>query len=87
MRCIMSNTNTAKIFKNGRSQAVRLPSVYRFDRDEVYIRRDEESGDIILSERPGSWSDFFELVDAMDLPAEFMQERNNELPQDRELFK
>ncbi|MCK4504706.1 MAG: AbrB/MazE/SpoVT family DNA-binding domain-containing protein, partial [Candidatus Aegiribacteria sp.] len=30
---------TAKLFKNGRSQAVRLPKAYRFDGDEVYIKR------------------------------------------------
>jgi antitoxin VapB len=30
---------TAKIFKNGRSQAVRLPKEYRFDEDEVCIKK------------------------------------------------
>ena len=30
---------TAKIFENGRSQAVRLPKEYRFDTDEVEINR------------------------------------------------
>ncbi|NOZ74221.1 MAG: AbrB/MazE/SpoVT family DNA-binding domain-containing protein, partial [FCB group bacterium] len=30
---------TAKIFSNGRSQAVRLPRKYRFDDKEVYIKR------------------------------------------------
>jgi antitoxin VapB len=31
--------DTAKIFKTGRSQAVRLPKEYRFEGDEVYIRK------------------------------------------------
>ncbi len=31
--------HTAKIFTNGRSQAVRLPKEYRFDTDEVYINK------------------------------------------------
>ena len=31
---------TAKIFRNGRSQAVRLPKEFRFEGDEVIIRRD-----------------------------------------------
>jgi antitoxin VapB len=31
--------DTAKIFKTGRSQAVRLPKEYRFEGDEVYIKR------------------------------------------------
>ena len=30
---------TARIFSNGRSQAVRIPKEYRFDVDEVYINK------------------------------------------------
>jgi antitoxin VapB len=41
----------AKIFTNGGSQAVRLPAEFRFDGDEVDVRRDAVSGDIILSKR------------------------------------
>ena len=40
-----------RIFKNGRSQAVRPPAELRFDADEVFIRRDEKTGDVILSEK------------------------------------
>lgn len=36
---------TAKIFKNGRSQAVRLPKEYRFSDDEVVVNK---IGDVIL---------------------------------------
>jgi antitoxin VapB len=32
-------TNTAKLFKNGRSQAVRLPREFRFEGDRVKVRR------------------------------------------------
>ncbi len=39
----------AKLFNNGGSQAVRLPAEFRFDGDFVYVRRDERSGDVILS--------------------------------------
>ena len=35
----MSKTKTAKLFRNGRSQAVRLPREFRFDGDEVRIRQ------------------------------------------------
>jgi antitoxin VapB len=34
---------TAKLFQNGRSQALRLPAEYRFEGSEVYIRRDAET--------------------------------------------
>jgi len=33
-------SQTAKLFTNGRSQAVRLPAAYRFDTQEVFMRKD-----------------------------------------------
>ncbi len=77
---------TAKVFRNGRSQAVRLPVEYRFDGSEVYIRRDPDSGDVILSRRPESWDDFFELADRIGVPTDFMSERRDVPPQKRKLF-
>ncbi|MEY2412728.1 MAG: antitoxin VapB [Acidobacteriaceae bacterium] len=76
----------AKIFVNGRSQAVRLPAEYRFEGSEVYVRRDESTGDIILSKRPESWLDFFELMKQVDVPDDFMKDRKDGPPQKRELF-
>ena len=78
--------HTAKLFMNGRSQAVRLPANYRFDCDEVYIRRDPETGDVVISRKPGSWEDFFEMMDKVNVPDDFMEEGENELPQERDLF-
>jgi antitoxin VapB len=51
---------TAKLFKNGRSQAVRLPAEFRFEGDEVEIRRDPETGDVILSPLNKSFADWLE---------------------------
>lgn len=76
----------AKLFMNGRSQAVRLPASYRFDCDEVYIRRDPETGDVVISKKPESWDDFFALREQLDVPEDFMAERDNNTPQERELF-
>ncbi len=78
--------HTAKLFMNGRSQAVRLPVDFRFDCDEVYIRKDPESGDVIISRKPGSWDDFFKLMETIDVPEDFMDERDNEIPQERDLY-
>ena len=78
--------HTAKLFMNGRSQAVRLPANYRFDCDEVYIRRDSETGDIIISRKPGNWEDFFEMLENIDVPQDFMQERDNFIENDKDLF-
>ena len=71
---------------NGRSQAVRLPKNYRFDCDEVYIHRDPETDDVIISKKPGTWDDFFRLMETVDVPEDFMAERDNENPQERDLF-
>jgi len=74
-------TATAKLFMNGRSQAVRLPAEFRFEGTEVYIRRDPITGEVILSaksQRTGSWDEFFRLRDAID-PKElegFMEDRD-----------
>ena len=78
--------HTAKLFRNGRSQALRLPAEYRFEGSEVYIRRDLETGDVILSRRPESWQDFFDLADRIGVPHEFVRERGDAAPQKRKLF-
>ena len=77
---------TAKLFRNGRSQAVRLPADLRFQGSEVYIRRDRTNGDVILSRRPESWRDFFELMKTVDVPEDFLADRKDVPPQKRDLF-
>ncbi|EXI84789.1 MAG: Antitoxin VapB1 [Candidatus Accumulibacter regalis] len=77
----------AKLFKNGRSQAVRLPAEYRFDSPEVYIRRDPQTGDVILSRKPATWEGFFAALKGANVPAGFLaaEERRQEA-QDRDPF-
>jgi antitoxin VapB len=68
----------AQVFVNGGSQAVRLPVEFRFEEsDEVYIRRDTVTGDVILSPKPAghAWADFFALRDQARVPSECMAER------------
>ena len=77
---------SAKLFLNGRSQAVRLPADFRFEGSEVFIRQDEATGDVILSRRPESWDSFFQLRQEVNVPDEFMSDRKDEVPQKRELF-
>ena len=68
-------TQVAKIFTNGRSQAVRLPAAYRLDTKEVFIRQDAETGDVILSRRPTTWDGFFAALQEADVPADFLNEK------------
>lgn len=77
---------TAKLFRNGRSQAVRLPAEFRFEGSEVYVRRDPKTGDVILSRKPHSWDDFFKLVDTIDFPEDFLERIPDLPPQKRKLF-
>jgi antitoxin VapB len=68
----------AKLFTNGRSQAVRLPAAFRFDAKEVFIRQDPKTGDVVLSRKPATWDGFFAVLEGAEVPADFLAttERN-----------
>lgn len=71
-------TQVAKIFTNGRSQAVRLPAAYRFDTKEVFIRQDTETGDVILSRKPTTWDGFFAALEGVAVPADFLDHKERD---------
>lgn len=78
-------SQSAKIFINGRSQAVRLPAAYRFNCTEVFIRKDPKTGDVILSRKPNTWDDFFALLKTIEIPKDFMADREDSFPQERDI--
>jgi len=59
---------TAKLFANGQSQAVRLPKEYRFSGDEVYIKKVGTT--VMLFPKDRLWETFLEGLD--ELPTDFM---------------
>lgn len=70
----------AKLFKNGSSQAVRLPKEFRFTGSEVYIRK---IGDmVVLIPRKSVWADW--LSNLSDFSDDFMIERNQPEAQERD---
>lgn len=81
---------TARLFNNGGSQAVRLPAEFRFEGDEVFVRKDERTGDVILSRKSGwtTWSEYFDSRAGGEVvPAEFMSDRPLNAPlSDKSLF-
>ena len=79
---VMAEAKKARVFMSGRSQHVTIPSEYRFHSSEVSIRRDPRTGDIILSEGPGSWEDVFAALDAAPVPDDFLSdsERDRRVP-------
>ncbi len=85
----MPETRIAKLFRNGASQAVRLPAEFRFDSDQVFATRDDVTGDVVLSSRPGAatWRVFYELMGSVEIPADFMAGRPmNAVPVERDVF-
>lgn len=77
----------AKLFAAGGSQAVRLPAEFRFEgRTEVYVRRDEFTGDVILSTHPPTdWATFMRQrarIGAV-VPDDFPERAEREARQER----
>ncbi len=73
----MLKRDTARVFKIGRSQAVRIPKRFRFSTDEVLIERDGDS--VILTPRPRSWKEYF--ASAPRLPADFPKRLRDRRPE------
>ena len=77
----------ARVFMNGRSQAVRLPKEFRFDADRVAIRR--EGRHVVLSPMFEDWDDYFRNSTPLpdDFEAATPEMRKGELPlEEREPF-
>jgi antitoxin VapB len=71
---------TARIFTNGRSQAVRLPKEYRFSGDEVYINK--VRGIVVLIPKDDPW---LPLVNSLDhFTEDFLEDRDQPASQKRE---
>lgn len=72
---------TARVFRSGNSQAVRLPKQFRFKSKEVEIfRRGDE---VVLREKPANMARAYELL--LSLPDDLeIHDRDNDLPQERE---
>lgn len=62
---------TAKLFKNGESQAVRLPKEFRFEGSEVFIKRAGSA--VVLFPKAKSWDTLLGSLDKF--PADFMAAR------------
>jgi len=65
---------TAKIFKNGNSQAVRLPKAFRLPGKEVKIYRNGKR--IILEPIESKWDSLIEAIN--EFPDDFMEDGRNQ---------
>lgn len=75
--------DTAKLFSTGRSQAVRLPKAYRFEGDEVIVKRFGRG--ILLLPKTDPWSLMEEALGEFE-PG-FQLERSEPPAQEREDFQ
>jgi len=71
---------TAKLFKNGRSQAVRLPKEFRFEGTQVFIKR--VGNMVVLIPEQDSWQMLFDSLEQFS--DDFMETRNQPEQQVRE---
>lgn len=71
--------NTAKLFKSGRSQAVRLPKEFRFEGDEVMVSR--LGAAVVLLPKNHDWEVMFAALDGFG--EDFMAEREQPALQER----
>lgn len=70
---------TAKLFKNGESQAVRLPKEFRFEGDEVFIKKAGNA--VVLLPKRASWDALLNSLDQFS--SDFMEERDQPTTLDR----
>jgi antitoxin VapB len=70
---------TAKLFKNGESQAVRLPKEFRFPGKEVFIKRIGSA--VVLLPKARSWETLIESL--AKFPPDFMETRGQPADVDR----
>ena len=73
---------TAKLFQNGQSQAVRLPKEFRFEGDEVIIKRSGNA--VVLIPANHSWDALARSLDKFS--SDFMDNRNQPEQQIRDDF-
>jgi antitoxin VapB len=74
-----TSMKTAKLFKNGDSQAVRLPKEFRFDGAEVFIKRVGSA--VVLLPRGRSWDTLVESL--AKFPSDFLEAREQPGAADR----
>ena len=71
---------TAKLFQNGQSQAVRLPKEFRFQGDKVFIKRMGNA--VVLLPYQDSWQSLFDSLEQFS--DDFMEHRDQPAQPPRE---
>lgn len=72
----------ASIFRNGANQAVRLPQDLRFPEEVKEVRIRQQGENLVISPVRPDWASFFSLQ--VDVPDDFLEQRDRSPPQSRE---
>lgn len=72
----------ASIFRNGANQAVRLPQELRFPQEVTEVRIRKQGDSLVLSPIRPDWVSFFAMK--VDVPDDFLADRGDSPPQERE---
>jgi antitoxin VapB len=81
----MAQSDIAKLFRNGRSQAVRLPREYRFEGDRVRVRRVGEG--VLLEPVIADTAQWFAELDRLNSQLIMTKDRNQPIAPRRAIFK
>lgn len=79
---MLNTVTTAKVFTNGNSQAIRLPKAYRVDVSEMWISKNEVTGEIILKpkdddERLRKLNQLFKMIEELPITEDFLPPRDD----------
>jgi len=77
---------TVKLFKNGNSKAIRIPKNF-LDNDIELVEIKKEGDKIIITPKKNSLDELFEMIENnKDITSNFLNDRNQPLPQERKIF-
>ena len=79
----LESMQTVKIIKNGGSQAIRLPRMYRIKGKEAYVKKVPEC--VLLIEKNDIWAAFEKCL--KDFPSDFLTTRRKQKNHKRRIFE
>ena len=75
---------TTKVFRSGNSIAVRIPKEFGLKEGEVYLKKEEDT--IVIIPKESKWDRLYRELEQVPESRDFMIERDQPEPQDREIF-
>ena len=77
------SVTTAKVYTDSEGQHLTLPPHFHLDAEEVYLRRDPGTGDLIVARKP-TWEEVLLLLKEADFPEDFLADRGSDIPEKRD---